>query len=110
MATCDHLSDATWHDNCSGTVTEATVGPSVNGGQRRSTMASDGQRVLEPPRTTAGTTSQPPSMVVGRLPLYHLSGGHVDTRLIILTPKARPGDRTSDLVVSNLNEDQETNY
>ncbi|GJW99498.1 hypothetical protein Tco_0183412 [Tanacetum coccineum] len=41
MATCDHLSDATWHDNCSGTVTEATVGPSVNGGQRRSTMASD---------------------------------------------------------------------
>ncbi|GKF23114.1 hypothetical protein Tco_0075436, partial [Tanacetum coccineum] len=35
MATCRHLSGDTWHDNCSGTVTGATTGPPVNGGQRR---------------------------------------------------------------------------
>ncbi|GKE31301.1 hypothetical protein Tco_1450623, partial [Tanacetum coccineum] len=50
----DHLSGATWHDNCSGTVTGATTELSINDGQRRSTVADH----HEPPPDHHRTTGQ----------------------------------------------------
>ncbi|GKB45258.1 hypothetical protein Tco_0896011 [Tanacetum coccineum] len=57
---CHHLSGATWHNHCSGTVTEATTRPPVNdGGQWWPATVNDGQWW----RTTVDhrrTTGQPP--------------------------------------------------
>ncbi|GJY76072.1 hypothetical protein Tco_0481188 [Tanacetum coccineum] len=61
MAMCHHLSGATWHDNCSGTVTGATSQRrstmAVNDGERRSTMTFHS----EPPPSHRRTTTGPPS-------------------------------------------------
>ncbi|GKF04884.1 hypothetical protein Tco_0035552, partial [Tanacetum coccineum] len=42
MATCHHLSGATWHRHCSAADPSTASGPPVNGGQRRQSMVVNG--------------------------------------------------------------------